>query len=70
MDDKAAKINERYQNLITLASTAVMMSPSEFGMVVLDDAMQGGASGFSRWRTACTFLCSELSSFNGLKLNP
>ena len=44
MDDKAAKINERYQSLITLASTAVL-SPSEFGMVVLDDAMQGGASG-------------------------
>ena len=46
MDDKAAKINERYQNLITLASNAVLslLSPSDFGMVVLDDAMQGGAS--------------------------
>ena len=47
MDDKAAKINERYQNLITLASNAVL-SPSDFGMVVLDDAMQGGASGSAR----------------------
>jgi hypothetical protein len=46
MDDKAAKINERCQNLITLASNAVLslLSPSDFGMVVLDDAMQGGAS--------------------------
>ena len=35
------------RNLITLASNAVL-SPSDFGMVVLDDAMQGGASGSAR----------------------
>ena len=46
LEDKAAKIRDRYQNLITLA-TKTIMSPSDFGMVVLDTEMRGGDSSSS-----------------------
>ena len=49
MMGKAAKINERNQNLTTLASRAVL-NPGDFGMAVVDIEMQG-ASGSSGARS-------------------